>query len=107
MLGREELDKLAAQKQALLVESSLNRLAWQADFQHLRSATVWMKAASGGVGKASPLLLLLAPLAGFLLARRSRPSGSWLSRALATLRWIAPLYGVWKRYSAASRKAES
>lgn len=106
MLGREELDKLAAEKQALLVESSLNRLALQAEFHNLSSATTWMKAATGGIGKVKPLLLMLAPVAGFLLARGSRPSGSWLIRAVSAIRWIASLYGLWQRFSADRSKTE-
>ena len=106
MLGREELERLAAEKQALLVESSLNRLALQAEFQNLRSASGWMKAAAGGAGRFTPLLLLLAPVAGFLLARRARGSGSWLGRSVTALKWIAPLYGVWRGFSGRRRKTE-
>ena len=105
MLGREELEKLAAEKQALLVESSLNRLALQAEFQNLRSTSGWMKTAAGGAGKFSPLLLLLAPVAGFLLARSVRGSRSWLGRSAAALKWIAPLYGLWRGLAGRRRKS--
>ena len=107
MLGREELDKLAAQKQALLVESSLSRLTLQAELQNLRSATAWMREAAGGSRELRPLLLILAPLAGFLLAKVSRRPDSWLSRTLAAAKWVGPLYGVWKRLSAARRQREA
>ncbi len=107
MLGRAELEKLQVQKQALVLESSLNRLALQAEFEHLRSATTWMRTATSSAGKVTPLLLLLAPLAGFLLARgASRPSGSWLSRAVSALRWVASLYGLWQQFSPGRRKLE-
>ena len=107
MFGGRELDKLHLQKQALLLESGLNRFALQAEFRNLRSATTWV----GGVAKASrgltPLLLLLAPLAGFLLARRSRQSRSWLSRVGAVAKWVIPLYRLWKRFSANREQANA
>lgn len=100
MLGRKELDKLNLQKQALLLESGLNRLAFQAEFQSLRSATAWVSEVTQASRGLSPLLLVLAPLAGFLLARGSRQSDSWLSRIAAAARWIGPLYRLWKGFSA-------
>jgi hypothetical protein len=106
VLGREELDRLAAQKQALLVESTLHRLAVQAEFQSLRSATAWVREAADRSGELTPLLLILAPLAGFLLAKGSRRPDSWLSRALAAAKWIGPLYGLWKHFSAGRRQAD-
>ena len=107
MLGREELDNLAVQKQALLVESTLNRLAWQAQVRHLRSATAWVRHATAGLEESTPWLLILAPLAGFLLTRMSRRPDSWLNRALAAAKWIAPLYGLWKRFAAGRRQPEA
>ena len=92
MLGRKELDKLNLQKQALLLESSLNRLALQAEFRNLRSATAWVSEVTRASRGLSPLLLLLAPVAGFLLARGSRQSDSWLGRVVAAVKWIGPLY---------------
>ena len=107
MLRREALDKLAAHKQALLVESSLNRLTLQAELQNLRSATAWVREIAGGAEERAPWLLFLAPLAGFLLARVSRRPDSWLSRALAAAKWIGPLYSLWKRVAGGRRKAEA
>jgi hypothetical protein len=40
----------------------------------------------------------LAPLAGFLLARSSRQSDSWLGRVVAAAKWIGPLYSLWKGF---------
>mgnify|MGYP001766929115 CR=1 FL=1 len=96
MFGREELDSLNVQKQALLLESSLNRLALQAELQRWRSASGWVSAATHAPRKLTPLLLPLVPLAGFLLARGFRRSGSRLSWLLAAVKWVAPLYQLWR-----------
>ena len=104
MLGREELDKLAEEKQVLLVESSLNRVALQTELQSLRSASGWMRAASGGAGGLTPLLVVAAPVAGYLLGRRAGSSGSWLRRTATLLKWIGPLYGLWRGLSGRLRK---
>jgi len=105
VFGREELNKLDVQKQTLLVESSLNRLVLRGDWQSLRSSAAWIKAAKGGAGGLLPGMLVLAPLAGFLLARRHGRSGSWLSRATAVARWAARLYDLWTRFSAHRQQA--
>jgi hypothetical protein len=96
MLGGKELANLDLQKQALLLESGLNRVTLQAEFQDLRSASVWVTSASREL---APLLAVLAALAGFRLARKSRRSESWLSRLLALAKWVPPLYRLWKSIS--------
>ena len=107
MFGRKELDKLAHEKQALVAESGLNRLVLQAEFQNLRSATAWVHEATRWPQKAGPLLLLLAPLAGFLLTRISRREDSWFKRVAAAARWLGPLYTLWKSFSASRKEAEA
>ena len=104
MLGRKELDKLNLQKQALLLESGLNRVALQADIRGLRSATAWVSEATSVSRELTPLLALLAPLAGFLVVRGARRSDSWLSRIVTAVKWIGPLYGLWKRWFAPGQK---
>ena len=107
MFGRKELDKLALEKQALVTESSLNRLVLQAEIQNLRSATAWVSEATRWPRKAGPLLLVLAPLAGFLLMRISRREDSWFRRASAAAKWIGPLYTLWKSFSASRKETEA
>ena len=100
MLGRKELAALGQQKQVLLLESALNRLTLQAEFRSLRSASAWMRDVTGASRELAPLLIVLAPLAGFLVARRSRRPDSWLSRLMAVAKWVTPLYRLWKSISA-------
>ena len=99
MLGRKELTNLDLQKQALVLESRLNRFALQAEVQSLRSATSWVNDVTGASRELAPLLVVLAPIAGFLLARGSRRSDSWLSRLMAMAKWAVPLYRLWKSFS--------
>ncbi len=106
MLGRKELDKLNLQKQALLLESSLNRAALQAEIRRLRSATTWVREASSVSRELTPILALLAPVAGFLVARRARRSAAWFGRIVTVAKWAGPLYGLWKQFAPAGHKAE-
>ena len=106
MFGRKELDELAYEKRAILAESDLNRLVLQAEMQNLRSATAWVGEATRWPQKAGPLLLVLAPLAGFLLTRISRREDSWFNRVAAATKWIGPLYTLWRNFSASRKQAE-
>jgi hypothetical protein len=105
VLGREELDRLALQKQALVLESGLNRLALQAEIQGLRSATAWVGKATNASRTLAPLLAVLASMAGFLFARGSRRSASWPSRIVGLAKWVLPLYRLWKDMAADRRTA--
>jgi hypothetical protein len=107
MLGRKELANLDLQKQALLLESGLNRVTFQAEVHSLRSATAWVSDVTSASRELAPLLIVLAPLAGFLLARGSRRQDSWLSRLMALAKWVAPLYRLWKSFSARRSEPEA
>ncbi len=106
MLGRKELAKLDLQKQALLLESDLNRVALQAEIRNLRSATAWMGETARVSKKLTPLLVFLAPLAGFLLATSSFRAGSWLGRVMNLGKWVSRLYPLWMTLTARWSKPE-
>lgn len=107
MFGRTELNRLDLRKQALVLESDLNRFALQAEFRNLHSATTWVGELTQKSRGFAPLLLVLAPLAGFLLSRGSRQAHSWLSRVSAAAKWAIPLYRLWKSYSASQAEKEA
>jgi hypothetical protein len=107
MLGRKELASLDQQKQVLLLESGLNRVTLQAEVQSLRSATAWVSDVTSASRELAPLLIVLAPLAGFLLTRRSRRSSSWLSRVMALAKCVVPVYRLWKSFSARRSEPEA
>jgi len=100
VLGREELNQLSLQKQALVLESGLNRLALQAEIRNLRSPTAWVSKAAQASRKLAPLLAVLASVAGFVFARGTHRPASWASRVAGAVKWILPLYRLWKAMSA-------
>jgi hypothetical protein len=107
MLGGKELAQLDLQKQALLAESGLNRVALEAEIQHLHSATAWVTDLSNPSRGLTLLLAALTPVVGFLLARGSRRSDSWLGRMLELAKWMPPLYRLWKSVSSRMREPEA
>lgn len=106
MFGREPLDDLQARKQALLLESELNRLRFRAEWQRVRAATAWFSGAAQTYRDVRPWLVFLAPLAGLLAARRLRRPESPLGSLLRLMRWMTPLYSLWKGFASRFEKAE-
>ncbi len=104
MFGRQILDDLEARKQALLLESGLNRLKLRSEWRQIRAATAWMSGPARACRQAGPWLLLLAPLAGFLAARNLRRAESIPAKLLRLARWIGPLYSLWKSLAPAREK---
>ena len=105
MFGRNEIVRLELQKQALVLESGLRRLELQEEVQNFRSAL----AGIGRLGKkGAPFLMLLAPVAGFLLARgvRQQPM-TWLGRLTKLTKFIGPAYALWRSFSARRGGGES
>jgi len=107
MLGRGELERLSLEKQALLLEGSSKRLVLQAELRELRSATGWLGAAGRISQEAKPLLFMLVPLLSSLLAKISRRPDSWSFRIAGALKWIAPLYQLWKSFASSRKDAEA
>ena len=86
-----------------MLESGLNRLALRAECQNLRAATAGL----GGRVKAGGWWLVLAPVAGFLATRLVRRSESTLGRGLSALKWLLPLYDLWKSFDGDRKRSES
>ncbi len=98
---------LQARKQALLLESRLNRLALQAEWQDLRAATGWVADAAQACRTVKPWLLLLAPVAGVLLGRGFLRSNGLLSRLVGLFKLIRPLLAVWKTLAGTERRVDA
>lgn len=92
MAGRETLSELALRKQALVLESELNRLILQAECQNVRASIK-------GLGAGNPSggwWLLLAPVAGFIAIRLLRRPDAASSRVWSLLKWLPSLWTLWK-----------
>ena len=101
MFGRKELEQLSMQKQALVLESSLNRHALISEIEELRSAAARVGNAVRAPQRFAPLLMVLAPLAGFFAVRSARRPASLITRMAKMAKWIGPAYSLWKSFSAA------
>jgi hypothetical protein len=103
----KEVESLRLRKQLLVLESNLNRAALQAEWGNVRAATAWVRSARQTFHQVRPWLVLLAPLAGYLTARRpNRPPGV-LRRLVSAWRWIRALLGVWEAVRGAPAKDSS
>jgi hypothetical protein len=100
MVGREKINELRLRKQALILESELNRLALRTECQNLWAATAGLS----GKAKAGYWGWALAPVAGFLTMRLFRRAESGLGRALSALKWLQPLYALWKSFGGKRKK---
>jgi len=101
MFGGKELAQLRLQKQALVLESSLNRHALVSEVNELRSAAARVSNALHASRRFVPLLMLLAPLAGFFAYRAARRPVSLITRLVKLAKWIGPAYSLWRSFSAA------
>ena len=105
MFGKQEMTALQLHKQTLLLESELNRLTWHAGCEQLREAANWGGRLKDVQRQLAPWALVLAPLAGVVLAfgfRRSSSGTGFLTRALA----VAPsLIQLWRTCVTPSEKS--
>jgi len=99
MFGRKELADLQLRKRGLVLESDLNRLALQAEWQRVCAATSWINQAARFCRQANPWLVLLAPLAGLWTALTLHREGSIASHLLAALKWIPSLMTIWRNFA--------
>jgi len=99
MFGARALDELRLQKEALLLESGLNRLKLQGQLEHLRALTRPVGRVAARVQGLSPLMMFLAPVAGFLAFRSLRRARSLAGRLISVVKLALPLYQSWKRLS--------
>ena len=107
MSGGKELKRLQLRRQELVLESAINRLAIGLELQNVRTALGPAERIAGSIRAARPWLLLLAPLAGIMVARTLRNSGSGFSKVMGLLKWIQPLLILWKQFGSISGSADS
>ncbi|KAB2671602.1 MAG: hypothetical protein DVB31_04350 [Verrucomicrobia bacterium] len=100
MAEGESIDRLRLQKQALLLESGLNRMELRHECSVVREHFAWVNDPVGAARENGPLLMTVAPLVGVLasrLLRTSRPGTSKLTLVIDFLRVGWPL---WRQFAA-------
>jgi hypothetical protein len=88
MASIEPIGTLKQRKQALLIESDLNRLMLRLEVEQLRSSTTRLDAALDKARRVGPWLLPLFSALGIFAGRKARNATSkrsWLSRGLRLL----------------------
>ncbi len=96
------LEELRRRKEVLLLESSLNRLRFQSELQNLRQSANPMSGIAGQGRSLIPLLLLLAPVLGFLTSRLTRRD-SWPGRIASAAKLLVPILQLWRRFGGGGR----
>src|SRR2546425_735718 len=82
MLGNPELVRLNSRKAALLAQSDALRRALLADCVQLRPVVSWVETGTAFIRRIKPLLVVIAPLLGFWVARK-RGLSSGLTKKLS------------------------
>jgi hypothetical protein len=96
MFGTQKLTELQLRKEALLLESHLNRLALCAECKRLSEVGSWVGRIAGARNLIRPWASLLAPMAGVALALGLRRRSGWLGFLTKTVAAIAPLIQLWR-----------
>ena len=102
MFRRQKLDQLQQKKQALVLESGVNRVTLAAELERLRSATGRASGALRSPRKLAVPAAILAAAAGFLFTRRR--TRSLIRSAVWAAKWGVPAYRLWKSFSSTSRR---
>jgi hypothetical protein len=90
MVELPELRRIAERKRQLQAQSELQRQALRAQWDQLRAETAWLTRGVGLVSRHRLWLLMLAPVAGYLVARRGRGAGNLFRQGL----WV---WRLWRR----------
>lgn len=99
MSSVDPIENLQLRKQALLIESSLNRLELRREAGAVQAHFSWLTEPAEAARGSTPLLAALAPLAGMFASRllRSRsPGNSKLNLLIETVRIGWPL---WRQFA--------
>jgi hypothetical protein len=92
------MTELQLRKKTLLLESELNRFTLLAEWEHLREAANWTDRLKDARQRFGLWALVLAPLAGMMLARGLRRSPSKPGLWIGALRAAPLLIELWRRF---------
>jgi hypothetical protein len=95
MFNSAQIEELAERKRLLAAESEINRAALLAEVSQFRSHFGKAESVVRSGWAASPILMAVAPIAGFFLSSKIGKAGSLLSKAFAAwriFRSLKPLF---------------
>jgi hypothetical protein len=99
MVGRIAGEQLRLRKQALILESGINRRLLATEWQRVRAAAAWIGEVKRFGRQARTWWPVLAPLLGLLIARRLRRSSPGVSRTGMLLNLLETALSLWKQFA--------
>jgi hypothetical protein len=98
MVGKRERDRLRLRKQALILESEINRHLLATEWRKTQSATAWVGEAARWGQRARAWWPLVVPALGALVGRCFRRTAAPpVGRARSLLSWLTWGYSLWKQ----------
>ena len=98
MLKSQELNQLQARKAQLIAVSDLQRRTLAGSCGELREKLAWIEVGVEVAGRSRPVLALIAPIAGFLLARGWRKGIGFASMLTTTWTVGRQALRLWKNF---------
>ena len=86
MVGEGEIARLAERKQALIHKNEQARIGLADDFAAARSVGGWLDSGIDRARRMRPILICIAPFAGYALIRRRKAFGELFRAAKSGLR---------------------
>jgi len=93
-----KVEDLATRKRLLVAECESHRRAFGLELAQLQSSIEALTQPVKSALSASRLLVLAAPVAGFVLGRRTRRSGGWFKMGLAGWQLFRRFQPLWQQF---------
>ena len=103
MAGPPGHESLKWRKQALLLESDLNRVTLRLEYERLRAATARLDEAFTQARRFAPLLAPAAAIAGWLVGKRRRQHAGRWGRLVSLWRLVPSALAIWRQFRAVRR----
>jgi hypothetical protein len=106
MAKGSNVECLRVRKQALLLESGLNRLEMGREVDALREQFSWLQDPVEAAKENSPLLLVLAPVAGVLVSRLLHRAPSGRSKLGVLIDVFKVGWPLWRQFATGYYRSE-
>lgn len=99
-MDRGQRDRnLMERRQALVAQSTLNRLALRLEVENLGAAAARLDRAAAIIRRFGPWLLALVSVGGLIAGRSLRGRRGKLASLMSLFRLAPPLLSLWRRYA--------